>query len=153
VACRRLATSTTLDVRRLMRTELEAAGWQSANIERYLEGLQKEMSEIEVWIDAEGLARRIVTSDTLPRTDETMPDQTVTTTEYFDFGVETDIQPPPAAEVMDSEEWQRITEEWMRKRLDEYRGEIDDGIESLPGAFEPSTLPGADSEQPASCLH
>lgn len=77
----------------------------------------------------------------------------VTTTEFFDFGLETDIQPPPGPELLESGEWERITEEWMRKRLDEYSGEIEDGIEPLPGAFAPSRLPDADSEQPASCLH
>ena len=50
------------------------------------------------------------------------------------------------------QEWQRITEEQLRKQLDESRGEIDEGIEPLPGAFERSTL-GVDSAQSASCLH
>jgi DNA-binding transcriptional MerR regulator len=118
---------TSLDVRRRLRTQREEAGWQAANIERYLEDVQYE-GEIDVWVES------------------------AATTEYFDFGVETDIRPTPAAEVMDSDESQRITEEQMRKQLDEYRGEIDEEIEPLPGTFEPSTL-GVDSAQSASCLH
>ena len=51
---------------------------------------------IDVWVDSEGRARRVVTTDAAMGTDAGW----VTTTEYFDFGLEADIQAPPAAEVV-----------------------------------------------------
>lgn len=65
----------------------------------------------------------------------------VTTSEYFDFGVEPAIEPPPAAEVIESEEWQRLQEQELEEL--EIQGEV--GTETLPGAFEPNVTP--------SCLH
>jgi hypothetical protein len=51
---------------------------------------------VEVWIDEEGLTRRV-------RYEQTLPDQTQMelTQEYFDFGVEVDVEPPPASQVLD----------------------------------------------------
>jgi hypothetical protein len=140
----------TIDVGHGIRIELEGAGEEAANVDRSLEE-GASPREIDVWIDSEGRARRVVTTDRSPGAEVGMTSDWVTTTEFFDFGLETDIQPPPAAEVLDSEEWQRIVEEQMREEMDEFRDEMDEGLEPLPGSFSYST--GADSGQPASCLH
>jgi hypothetical protein len=55
----------TIDVRTSMRRELEAAGWKALNIERFLEGVEG-VREIDVWIDSDGLVRRVVSNDRLP---------------------------------------------------------------------------------------
>jgi hypothetical protein len=95
-----------LDVRSRIKASLETEGWKSANIERYLEDMVETRQMIDVWVDSEGRARRVVS------TDETLHAETgsVTTTEYFDFGLEYDIQAPPVAEVLESEELERILE-------------------------------------------
>lgn len=51
---------------------------------------------VDVWIDNEGLTRRI-------RYEQTLPDQTQMelTQELFDFGVDVDVEPPPASQVLD----------------------------------------------------
>jgi hypothetical protein len=51
---------------------------------------------VEVWIDEEGLARRI-------RYQQTLADGTTMdlTQEYYDFGTEVDVEPPPDSEVLD----------------------------------------------------
>ena len=145
-----------VDIRSRTEAELQKAGWKAANVERYLEGIEA-TRDIDIWVDSEGRVRRVVTTDASPGADVGMSGDWVTTTEYFDFGLETDIQRPPAAEVLDSEEWQRVVEkrtrEEMRAWQEEALSEDDESSQPLPGAFEPSTLPGADSEQPASCLH
>ena len=100
-----------LNMRNRIEASLEAEGWKSANIARYLEDMEETRQEIEVWVDSEGRARRVVT------TDETLDAEvgSLTTTEYFDFGLNVDIQAPPAAEVLASEEWERITEKQMEE--------------------------------------
>jgi LppX_LprAFG lipoprotein len=51
---------------------------------------------VEVWIDEEGLTRRI-------RYEQKLADGTTMdlTQEYFDFGTEVDVEPPPESEVLD----------------------------------------------------
>jgi hypothetical protein len=51
---------------------------------------------VDVWIDGEGLTRRV-------RYEQKMPDgSTMTMTqEFYDFGVEVDVEPPPASQVLD----------------------------------------------------
>jgi hypothetical protein len=51
---------------------------------------------VEVWIDEEGLTRRI-------RYEQKLADGTTMdlTQEYFDFGTEVDVEPPPDSEVLD----------------------------------------------------
>jgi hypothetical protein len=98
-----------VDMRSRIRLSLETAGWKPANIERYLEELGETRQVIDVWVDSEGRARRVVTTDGTTSTDAGW----TTTTEYFDFGLEVDIQAPPAAEVLQSEELERITENPM----------------------------------------
>ena len=70
---------------------------------------------IDVWVDSEGRARRVVTTAGTPGAEEGW----VTTTEYFDFGLEVDIQAPPAAEVLESEELERIMEKQMEEEQED----------------------------------
>jgi len=98
-----------LNMRSRIEASLEAEGWTSANIKRYLESVDETRQMMDVWVDSEGRARRVVTTDATMGTDAGW----VTTTEYFDFGLEAEIQAPPAAEVLESEEWERITEKQM----------------------------------------
>ena len=134
---------TTLDQRQVMRDQLEDDGWKAVNIERYLEQMVATEEDVEIWVDADGLVRRIVktTNAQLPL----MTHRSVTTIVYFDFGVEQNIVAPPAAEVIDSDEWQRLARARMDEQMEEQRRRFEGGIESLPGAFEPSVAP--------SCLH
>jgi hypothetical protein len=118
-----------------------------------LEDVQ-EVREIDVWVDSEGRARRVVATDEMPGVEDGMNGRWVTTTEYFDFGLRAEIQAPPAAEVLKSDEWERITEKQMRKDLDEYmlELELEAGTTPLPGAFAPSAALELESAE-SSCLH
>jgi hypothetical protein len=140
-----------VDVRNRIEADLETEGWKSTNIERYLDQLEETHRVIDVWVDSEGRARRVVTTDATIGADAGW----VSTTEYFDFGLETVIQAPPAAEVLPSKEWERITEKQMKAELesdlDAYRLEQDDGVTPLPGAFVPSTASDEDSAE-SSCF-
>ena len=51
---------------------------------------------VDVWIDEDGLTRRV-------QYEQTMPDRSTMnlTQEYYDFGVEVDVEPPPDDEVLD----------------------------------------------------
>lgn len=100
-----------LNMRSRIEASLEAEGWKSANIERYLESAEETRQMMDVWVDAEGRARRVVTTDGTLGAKEDW----VTTTEYFDFGIEVGIQAPPASEVLKSEEWNRIMEKQMEE--------------------------------------
>jgi hypothetical protein len=116
-----------------------------------LEDVQ-EIRELDVWVDSEGRARRLVSTDKTPGAEEGMTGVWVTTIEYFDFGLEAEIQAPPSAEVLELDEWERITEKQMRKDLDEYVLELEAGTTPLPGAFAPSAAPEVESVE-SSCLH
>jgi hypothetical protein len=112
---------TELDVRAATRRDLEASGWADENIEKALDGLATEVAAIDVWIDDEGLVRRVVwrTSDTF----EGGRHDSVTTTEFYDFGVPVAIEPPRTG-VIDWEEWLRVTVTESRERMrDESRRE------------------------------
>jgi hypothetical protein len=56
---------------------------------------------VEVWVDDEGLVRRLSQSYSYetPDTGEVSQSQTI---EFSDFGVEVDVQPPPAKDVFDA---------------------------------------------------
>jgi hypothetical protein len=125
------------------RRQLEDAGWKAANIDRYLEEVDPTSYQLEVRIDADRLVRRVTTTYDI----DDAANRSVTTAEYFDFGVTVDIQPPPAAEVIDGEEWQS-------RLLAQFKAERDasdpdgDGVVKLPGGFEPKTPNAAPT-----CLH
>ncbi len=61
--------------------------------------------EMEVWIDAEGLARRIRMDDP-----EGSKERATVTMDLFDFGVEVDAEPPPDDEVMSEDEFDALLE-------------------------------------------
>ena len=64
--------------------------------QRLLELSHRANVPVDVWIDEDGLTRRI-------RYEQTMPDRSTMnlTQEYYDFGVEVDVEPPPGDEVLD----------------------------------------------------
>jgi hypothetical protein len=53
----------------------------------------------EVWIDEDDLVRRIVTDFEIEQQGQRVVQQS--TIEYFDFGVEVDVQPPPEKDTVD----------------------------------------------------
>lgn len=136
---------TTRDPKRETRRQLEDEGWKETNIEKYLETIPETEEEVELWVDDDGLARRVVTTSTTEFPQTGVTQRAVTTSEYFDFGVESEIEAPPAAEVIESDEWQRLMDASMKEQMEEEHRRFEGGIESLPGAFEPSVAP--------SCLH
>jgi hypothetical protein len=125
VATERLQT--TISQLAAARYDLEKAGWKQANIERYLESVVDTTTEVEVWVDADDVVRRVV--ETMRGPDDFgppgfEPPTTVTTTEFFDFGVDVAIEAPPPDEVMEWEEWARLAEQEQRARLDEGLSEL-----------------------------
>ena len=98
---------TTLDRKQLTREQLEREGWKAANIEQYLETVPETKEEVEIWVDSADLARRVVTTSTTTVAEIDVAHRSVTTNEYFDLGVAPAIEAPPAAEVIESDEWQQ----------------------------------------------
>jgi hypothetical protein len=109
---------TTLDREQLMREQLEHEGWKDANIEQHLETVPETKEEVEVWVNAADLTRRVVTTSTTTIAATGVTHRSITTSEYFDFGVAPAIEAPPAADVIESEEWQRLQEQQRRARSD-----------------------------------
>jgi hypothetical protein len=64
--------------------------------QQLLEASSQTKVPVDVWIDEDGLTRRV-------RYEQTMADGSTMnlTQEYYDFGVEVDVSPPPADEVLD----------------------------------------------------
>jgi uncharacterized membrane protein len=129
-----------IDRERLIRESLDAAGWKAENVERYLDELEESKEQVDVWIDADGLVRRTVTTETPLEWEEGSAGGWTTTTEYFDFGLEVEVEVPPADEVIGSEEWQRISDERMQAELDDFAAAPDLDVR-VPGAFEPAVAP------------
>ena len=129
-----------VDVRRGIRLDLEADGWKPANVDRYLEQVPNSDEVVDVWVGDDGLVRRVVTVTT-NESGEAPSFETVTTADYLDYGLETHIEAPPVAEVLDWAEWEQINEE----RLGDLQvvGEV--GTEPIPEAPKPDDMP--------SCLH
>ena len=100
---------TTLDRKQLTREQLKHEGWKDANIEAYLKTIPETEEEVEIWVDAANLTRRVVTTTTEFAFGPTH--RSMTTTEYFDFGVAAAIEAPPAADAIESEEWRRLQEQ------------------------------------------
>jgi hypothetical protein len=140
------------DIRGVPTTHYRGEVDASSRIESDVQDVEdaQEIRGIDVWVDSEGRARRLVTTDKTPGAEEGRG--WVTTAEYFDFGLKAEIQAPPAAEVLELDEWERITEKQMRKDLDEYVLELEAGTTPLPGAFAPSAAPEVESVE-SSCLH
>lgn len=87
-----------LDSRALLRQSLEEAEWSERAIDLALDSLSPEPIEAVVCVDADDRVRRIVT------TSRSGGGTVTTTTEYFDFGVDADIEAPPESEVVDADE-------------------------------------------------
>lgn len=56
---------------------------------------------VDVWIDDEGLVRRVGYEFELQNTPSGEPSETTTTLELYDFGIDAGIQPPPESETTD----------------------------------------------------
>jgi hypothetical protein len=107
---------THVDFRRAAEASYREEGWSSRNIERALESVPTTLALVDVWVDGDGLVRRVRTSQSYePPEREGFPElpgdwgsfTSITTTEFFDFGVDVDIHTPPESEVVDSDEWMR----------------------------------------------
>ena len=120
-----------------MREQLEQMGWKDTNIEAYLEQTPETEEMIDVWVDASDRARRVVTTSSTDMGGMFGTHRSVSTTEYFDFGAELEIVPPPAVEVLDSAEWERINE----KRTKDEPAAGETRFESLPSGFEANVQP------------
>ena len=62
-----------------------------------------DLTSVDVFVDADGLARRVVSRFT-PQGGGTGPGQTTVTAEYFDFGVPVSVTTPPASTVAEQSE-------------------------------------------------
>lgn len=93
-----------VDVRSRTRKELEADGWKQANIDRYLAQIVDNNEVVDVWVGEDGLVRRVVTTTRSPAGYPSF--ESVTTADYVDYGLEANIQAPPAADVLDHTVWQ-----------------------------------------------
>jgi hypothetical protein len=89
---------TTVDNRRRMRRQLEEGGWKAERIDAYLAHRRPSELSVDVWVDDAGVARRV----------RERTEGLVTTSDYSDFGHQEVIVPPPAAEVVEEDEWMRI---------------------------------------------
>lgn len=85
-----------------------------AAFEKAIEQLGASSVPVEVWVDGEGRTRRVVTTVPTPAgagagvsPAPSGTGEVRVTVEFFDFGVETDVQAPPAAEVGDLAELQQ----------------------------------------------
>jgi hypothetical protein len=56
---------------------------------------------IEVWVDADGLPRRVTYSFDLSLTDPESKTSTILTMDFADYGLDVTVEPPPASEVTD----------------------------------------------------
>lgn len=131
----------TIDLRRVIRLEVEESGSKQMDIDSFVDGVDDSTQEIELWTDAEGLARRVVTTTSSYDPDTRVTARSVTTTEYFDFGVEVEVEPPPADEVVGSEEWLRLTEQRMRAELEEWSERpFSDALDDEASTPSPSCL-------------
>jgi hypothetical protein len=109
---------TLVDFRRASEAWYAEEGWSRENIDRALENEPTQPVQVDVWVDGDGLVRRVRTRRTYEPPEHEqfeLPEgwdssTSVTTTEYFDFGVEVEIHPPPASEVVNAEELARSAE-------------------------------------------
>jgi hypothetical protein len=90
----------TVDLRKAAEQISEAA---RTTAERLIELMGVSKLPFEVWIDDEGLARRIKYEQPLPAAAGEDASMTLTM-DFFDFGVDVDVEPPPESEVTDIQE-------------------------------------------------
>jgi hypothetical protein len=91
----------TVDLRKAL--ELIPADSRDA-FERVLELVGETKMPLEVWIDNDGLARRMRYEQPLPAGEGGEETTMVLTMDMYDFGVEVDVGPPPDDEVLDLQE-------------------------------------------------
>ena len=120
-----------VDPRRSLRKELETDGWKPENIDRYLEHIGHDEEIVDVWIGDDGLARRVVrtTRDAFGAGSY----ESVTTSDYLDYGLDAAIEAPPADEVVGEAKWERT--------------------HRIEGPAPPDGESESESEPPPSCLH
>ena len=110
---------TFVDVREQIRRAVEAAGWKPANVDRYVGQVAEGEDQIDIWVGSDGLERRVVTTTRYADTGFGFPDgASVTTADYLDYGLEPQIDTPPAAAVVSSAEFERLAKEQLGQRLD-----------------------------------
>jgi hypothetical protein len=93
---------TTLDLRQTFLDDARKAGIPAEHVEEMLEHVDT-TRRVDVWVGADDLVRRIVTRSSLGG------GSTMTTIEFFDFGVDEEIEAPPAVEVAD---WSEVEPEF-----------------------------------------
>jgi hypothetical protein len=85
----------------LRRAAAQYEGAQREALESAIELLGTDSTLIDVWIDDDGLARKMHYSIDLTKASNGEVGTTSYTFEMFDFGVEVDVEPPPADQVTD----------------------------------------------------
>jgi hypothetical protein len=103
----------TEDVRGVETTHYRAEVDSKKLIEQLPPGRRPEPNEmagdrllpVDLWIDGESRLRRIRLTEELSEDDEA---QMVMTIELFDYGVEVDVQPPPADQIISQEELEKL---------------------------------------------
>ena len=95
----------TIDLKKVVDQALEDQREQlRASIDQIVEQSGVRMVPTEVWIDEDGLARRMkLTYEDMRFAPGQQGDMTMTM-ELYDFGVEVDVEPPPESEVTDVQE-------------------------------------------------
>jgi hypothetical protein len=89
---------------------------------------------VEAWIDDAGVVRRVSVPDA----------DGVTVVEYFDFGVDFDVEAPPADEIVSEEEFSKLIVKWCKEQPKDRNnlfcngiaGEGSSGGEPEPGPIE-----------------
>jgi hypothetical protein len=73
------------------------------SVDRVIELTGERELPVDVWIDDDGLARRITYEQPLPAPGAEDASMELTM-EFFDFGLDVDVEPPPAEDVIDIQE-------------------------------------------------
>lgn len=104
---------TKLDSRAALEHDLEEEGWSRRSIECVLADAQDDPMDVVVWVGDDGLVRRIVTTTVFDAGNGPLHEKitSVDTTDFFDFGVQVNIEPPRVSEVIGVDEWQKLAEQ------------------------------------------
>lgn len=88
----------TLDLRK---AAAEYDGEVREAMESAIDALGTDTMPVDVWIDDEGRARKVELTQDMTEVSGGQVGTAVTTIELFDFGVDVDVEPPPADQVAD----------------------------------------------------
>jgi hypothetical protein len=110
---------------------------------RPTEDVMSEDLPVEIWIDAESRLRRLRFTEDLSETDE--PASFHMEIDLFDYGVEVDVQPPPADELISQDELDRLQGQGVETQVESGRLEPMDPEEVCKSARE--HLPKKDADQ------